>query len=406
MKKKMNLATEIDLTQDSVVQLTCWCGQIALHELWGLGRVRLDRITRRQEQLGNESLAVVMVPDRNGMPQTEKARQLRAEALPEGVPVEFRVPALRAPRTRREQQLKMVGDRAATMAWQLMALACVQELGFGAERRCRFPATRCAGRSRRRRNRWTPGPTGGGVEMGASKYIYTVYDAKTGEYVAKGTAAQLAGKGIFKDAGSVSTCYLSNRKTDKPRRWRMERVEVGPLSAQSGDAGAACSSPEVGALLRGTPQSASQTAPQRGADEPQDTGAQQRRVYIYRVWDMAEKLLGEGTAKELAEQGVFGGESTVRDVYRRGGKSERFGVGKMIRWWEVRPCPVKPYKRRGPNRRPEEKPELCKPCKIPNPTPLQLDVHDLCLYNRKARKQGKPELSYGGWAAKGKPGRP
>lgn len=134
MKKKMNLATEIDLTQDSVVQLTCWCGQIALHELWGLGRVRLDRITRRKEQLGNESLAVVMVPDRNGMPQTEKARQLRAEAMPEGVPVEFRVPALRTPRTRREQQLKMAGDRAATMAWQLMALACVQELGFGAER--------------------------------------------------------------------------------------------------------------------------------------------------------------------------------------------------------------------------------------------------------------------------------
>lgn len=28
----------------------------------------------------------------------------------------------------------MVGDRAATMAWQLMALACVQELGFGADR--------------------------------------------------------------------------------------------------------------------------------------------------------------------------------------------------------------------------------------------------------------------------------
>ena len=118
--------------------------------------------------------------------------------------------------------------------------------------------------------------------MGVSKYIYTVYDAKTGEYVAKGTAAQLAGKGIFKDAGSVSTCYLSNRKTDKPRRWRMERVEVGPLSAQSGAAGAACSAPfwrvappppaggvfpEAGALLRGTPQSALQTAPRWGAVE-------------------------------------------------------------------------------------------------------------------------------------------
>lgn len=127
MKKKMNLATEIDLTQDSVVQLTCWCGQIALHELWGLGRVRLDRIIRRQEQLGNESLAVVMVPDRNGMPQTEKARQLRAEALPEGVPVEFRVPAMRTPRTRREQQLKMVAME------KLRRCACEAALPFSGD---------------------------------------------------------------------------------------------------------------------------------------------------------------------------------------------------------------------------------------------------------------------------------
>lgn len=103
-------------------------------ELWGLGRTRLDRITRRKELLGSQSLAVVMQPDKNGMPQTEKARRMRAEAIPKGVPTEFRVPALRTPRTRREQQLKMVGDRAATMAWQLMALACVQELGFGADR--------------------------------------------------------------------------------------------------------------------------------------------------------------------------------------------------------------------------------------------------------------------------------
>ena len=134
MKKKMSLSAELDLTQDSVVQLTNWCGQIALHELWGLGRTRLDRITNRQNLLGSQSLAVVMQPDKNGMPQTGKARQLREEALPAGVPVEFRVPALRTPRTRREQQLKIVGDRAATMAWQLMALACVQELGFGTDR--------------------------------------------------------------------------------------------------------------------------------------------------------------------------------------------------------------------------------------------------------------------------------
>lgn len=212
--------------------------------------------------------------------------------------------------------------------------------------------------------------------MGASKYIYTVYDAKTGEYVAKGTAAQLAGKGIFKDAGSVSTCYLSNRKTDKPRRWRMERVEVDPLSAQ---------------------------LPQRGNGDD----CHQRRVYIYTVWDMAGKLLGEGTAQELAVKGICGCKSTVGNIYRQGGKSQRFGVGKMTRREEMRPLQLKPYKHQKPNPKPERRRvEPDEPCKIPNPTPLQLDVHDLCLYNRKARKQGKPELSYGGWAAKGKPGRP
>ena len=235
--------------------------------------------------------------------------------------------------------------------------------------------------------------------MGVSKYIYTVYDAKTGEYVAKGTAAQLAGKGIFKDAGSVSTCYMSNRKTDKPRRWRMERETLSDDDLPS--------TREAGLPSHRSVRQGRRVAelPQRG--EPCfKEGAPQRRMYIYRVWDMAEKLLGEGTAQELAAKGIFGGISTVRDVYRRGGKSERFGVGKMIRWWEVRPCPAKPYKRRGPNRRPEERPEPQEPCRIPNPTPLQLDVHDLCLYNRKARKQGKPELSYGGWAAKGKPGEP
>ena len=212
--------------------------------------------------------------------------------------------------------------------------------------------------------------------MGASKYIYTVYDAKTGEYVAKGTAAQLAGKGIFKDAGSVSTCYLSNRKPDKPRRWRMERVEVGPLSAQ---------------------------LPQRGNGDD----CRQRRVYIYTVWDMAGKMLGEGTAQELAVKGICGCKSTVGNIYRQGGKSKRFGVGKMTRREEMRPLQLKPYKHQKPNPKPERRRvEPDEPCKIPNPTPLELDVHDLCLYNRKARKQGKPELSYGGWAAKGKPGRP
>ena len=108
--------------------------------------------------------------------------------------------------------------------------------------------------------------------MGVSKYIYTVYDAKTGDFVAKGTAAQLAGKGLFKDAGTVSTCYRSSRKTDKPRRWRMERAE------------AAAPMPEP---------------------VPTADNTQQRRVYWYRAWNSAGELLGEGTAMDLVALGVF-----------------------------------------------------------------------------------------------------
>ena len=52
----------------------------------------------------------------------------------EGVDPDFRVPVLRSPRTRREEQLRMAGDVAASMVWTLCAEACIEELGFGAGR--------------------------------------------------------------------------------------------------------------------------------------------------------------------------------------------------------------------------------------------------------------------------------
>lgn len=44
--------------------------------------------------------------------------------------------------------------------------------------------------------------------------------------------------------------------------------------------------------------------------------------------------------------------------------------------------------------------------KIKDPTPLDYDVHDLMTYNAIAKKEGRPELTYGYWAAAGKPARP
>ena len=43
---------------------------------------------------------------------------------------------------------------------------------------------------------------------------------------------------------------------------------------------------------------------------------------------------------------------------------------------------------------------------LADPDPLQLDVRDLEGYNAQAREHGKKELSYGYWAAEGKPAAP
>ena len=134
MKQKMNLRQELDLTRDGTAEMTRWCIIIALHQCFGVGKDRLNRIELRAEELGLESLNIAMQANGKGMPSTDQSRAMRDNWMPEGVEPEFRVPVLRAPRTRREQQLRMAGDVAASMVWTLYAKACMELLGYGAGR--------------------------------------------------------------------------------------------------------------------------------------------------------------------------------------------------------------------------------------------------------------------------------
>lgn len=95
MKRKMSLEDELDVTRTSVAELTGWCITIALHELFGIGRERLNRVNNRQRMLAEQSMAIMMQPNERGMPSTEKARRMRAEALPESVPRECACDALK-----------------------------------------------------------------------------------------------------------------------------------------------------------------------------------------------------------------------------------------------------------------------------------------------------------------------
>lgn len=87
-----------------------------------------------------------------------------------------------------------------------------------------------------------------------------------------------------------------------------------------------------------------------------------RWVYTLMDWDTGE-VVAKGTSVELVEQGYFP------------------DVNKLSSVWNNL--------------------EKCK-----NPSALAYDVHDLMIYNEKARKIGKPELTYGYWAEKGKPATP
>ena len=133
-KNKMSLMTELDLTREGTAEMTRWCILIALHQSFGIGAARLNKILAWAEKLGQESLDVAMTVNDRGMPSTDRSLALRRSWMPEGVDPDFRVPVLHSPRTRRQEQLRMAGNVAASMVWTLCAEACIEELGFGAVR--------------------------------------------------------------------------------------------------------------------------------------------------------------------------------------------------------------------------------------------------------------------------------
>lgn len=91
MKQKMNLRQELDLTRDGTAEMTRWCIIIALHQCFGVGKDRLNRIELRAEELGLESLNIAMQANGKGMPSTDQSRAMRDNWMPEGVEPEFRV---------------------------------------------------------------------------------------------------------------------------------------------------------------------------------------------------------------------------------------------------------------------------------------------------------------------------
>lgn len=161
-------------------------------------------------------------------------------------------------------------------------------------------------------------------------------------------------------------------------------------------------------------------------------------VYKYTLHDPdSGKVLYEGTAADLAAQGVVASEKVLPTLWRdqqrqhkRRGKHrwditrEKVEAAYSRKAYKVR---LKPKKTAAVQAKPPKRPakpkaaalpvpkpvapraprvRLKKYLEKPDPDPLQLDVRELEGYNAKARECGKKELSYGYWAAEGKPAAP
>lgn len=128
--------------------------------------------------------------------------------------------------------------------------------------------------------------------------------------------------------------------------------------------------------------------------------------YIYSLYDpQTNKLLYRGTPEQLVKAGLYKRKNAVSSAYRvqvEGARPRRYRIERERADAEAaaarhhksqeKPQPKKPQ----PKAKPEGKDE----------TPLQRDVHRMCLYNEAALKAGKKELQYGYWAAAGKPEAP
>lgn len=123
--------------------------------------------------------------------------------------------------------------------------------------------------------------------------------------------------------------------------------------------------------------------------------------YIYSLYDpQTSKLLHRGTPEQLVKAGLYRRKGAVSSAYRvqvEGARPKRYRIEReRADAAESTAYCHKVKEKPKPQPKPAREDE----------TPLQRDVHRMCLYNKAALKAGRKELQYGYWAAAGKPEKP
>lgn len=204
-----------------------------------------------------------------------------------------------------------------------------------------------------------------------TRCMYTVRDYATGAVIAKGTSRYLEASGVVPRGQKTSSWAKVENKRKHDRQYLIEKEVY------------------------------EQTRPI----------AKTRRINVYTCYDAKDNVLARGTARELYESGFLDNVNEAYYLYlNQKGRCARKGVARMScekESFSVGCADSSPGERVKEKAKAPEKPKARPRLKrIPQPTALDYDVHDLMEYNAAARKMGRPELNYGHWVAAGRPERP
>ena len=127
-----NIQQEREDQRDRSAQLFMWCIVVSMHQDDGIGASRLLRACNEMDAFEKKYQTAILYGG------SKNATDAMRENLKGICDFEVRLPVDRAPRGRREEQLRMASNQGAEIAWLVMAAACHETFGYGRDRLARL----------------------------------------------------------------------------------------------------------------------------------------------------------------------------------------------------------------------------------------------------------------------------
>ena len=127
-----NIRQEREDQRDRSAQLFMWCIVVSMHQDDGIGTSRLLRACNEMDAFEKKYQTAILYGS------SKNATDAMRENLKGICDFEVRLPVDRAPRGRREEQLRMASNQGAEIAWLVMAATCHETFGYGRDRLARL----------------------------------------------------------------------------------------------------------------------------------------------------------------------------------------------------------------------------------------------------------------------------